>query len=177
MQIPDNTPKLFHDALLDFLNTLDVSIDRIAPFAGLHPEQLRRLGKDGKHRTLAPNAINRLIDAPNLVGRTLTAELQEAWSRRLKVSSLYTVLVAAAHRRTHSAWPQTPEDYKFVWDRASDLVVYSGYTLYLGRDESYKNRDIRGFPGDSVALWSRWSKNQAESEEQIAAALDEIDKT
>ncbi len=176
MRYPATVPQLFHEAVVDYLGALDVSVDRIAPFAGLHPEQLRRLGKDGKHHTLAPNAITRLIEAPMFLGKSLGLELGDAWEKHLKTASLYTVLVTAAHRRTNSAWPQEPNDYKYVWDNAFDLFVYSGRTLFRENDGSYKTREVQGFSGDSLALWEHWGNNQVETEEDVAATLNAIDK-
>lgn len=177
MRVPDDTPQLFRDAVIDFLNALDVSMERIAPFAGLHPEQLHRLGKDGKHHTLTPIAIERLLMAPVLVGKPVAPEVKDAWEKHLKVSSLYTVLIATARRRTDSKWPQTPENYEVVWKTATDLALYSEYTWYYMKGDSYQSRETRGFHDDVLHIHDRWSKNQLESEEDMRVVLDEIDKT
>ena len=171
-------PQLFGDAVRSYVNALDVSIDRIAPFAGFHPEQLRRLGKDEKHSTfLKPDAISRLVEAAALVGKPLPAEKKEVWELYLKVASLYTVFVVAAHRRTQKIWPQKPEDYDVIWEKAKELVLFSGAILYaMEEGEEYKNRVAGGFYGDSSFLHWKWSEQLLESEEDIALALEEIDK-
>lgn len=176
MRHPQKKPQLFHEAVSDFLNALDVSIDRIAPFAGLQPEQLRRLGKDGKHHTLKPPAIDRLIMAPVLVGRPIPPELKDAWEKHLKVSSLYTVFIVATRRRD-SQWPKNSQDREFMWESATDLALYSKFTVYYMKDDTYQHRDERGFRDDAVYLHDRWAKDQLETEQDILSALDEFDKT
>lgn len=177
MRHPPQQPQLFHEAIREFLNALDVSIDRLAPFAGLNPQQLHRLGKDGKHHTLVPTAIDRLLMAPVLVGKPVAPEMKDAWQKHLKVASLYTILIVAAHRRTNSQWPQTTQDYAVMWETASDLALYSKYTVYYMPGAAYQNQGTRGFSFDAVQLHDRWDKDRLETDQDIFSTLDESDKT
>jgi len=178
VRAPKPIPQTLGEAIQDFIAALDVSIDRIAPFAALHPEQLRRLGKDAKHRTLTPDALDRLIEATELIGSQLPAWQRDVWTTHLKTASFYTVLVIAAHRRTKMAWPKTPNDYQHVWDKAKDLVIHSGGILYHARDEgvSYQERSKAGFLADAFGLYWKWSRNELEGVEAVRAALEQFDK-
>lgn len=112
-----------------------------------------------------------------LVGRPIAPKTKEAWGKHLKVASFYSVLIATAHRRTHSTWPKVSKDYQLVWDSARDLVLYSKYTVYYFKSEDYPYRDKpEDFPFDWAALYEKWKNNQVETEEDIAAALVEIDQ-
>ena len=71
MRHPASKPQLFHEAVRDFINALDVSIEKLAPFAGLQPAQLHRLGRDGSHHTLKQPTIDHLIVASVLVGKPI----------------------------------------------------------------------------------------------------------
>jgi hypothetical protein len=173
--IPKQTPQFFYEAVSDYLAALNVSIDRIAPFAGLHPEQLRRLGKDSKHWTLAPAAIAQLIDAGDLVGYGLAADVKETWEKHLKVASLYTILVIAAYRRTDSAWPGTPEEYQLVWEMASNFAIHSAFAVYHA-DEDNPNPEMPPFAVVAEAICRKWSQEPLETEDELRSTLAEINQ-
>jgi hypothetical protein len=172
---PKETPQFFYEAVSDYLAALNVSIDRIAPFAGLHPEQLRRLGKDGKHWTLARPAIAQLIDAGDLVGVGLAPDVKEAWEKHLKVASLYTILVITGYRHSDSAWPGAPENYQFLWEIARNWALRSAFAVYHA-DEENPNPEEPPFAVVAEAVCRKWSQEPLETEADIRATLKQVNQ-
>lgn len=150
MRFPERLPQEFGEAVKNFLQVLDLSISRVAPFADLHPEQLRRLGADETHFTLKPVKIDSLLEAVTLAGGTLTDEEKDFWEKHLKVASFYTMLITKARQRTGGEFPETKEDYMFVWDTAYNMVARSRFKLYMREGEGFD------FYAEAISWFSEW---------------------